>query len=419
MKSFADAAARYAYYVLPEDVRTEFKQEDTSEVYVAARQGAGAQAWELSYEVGSDGGGTSLTSPVLSVTISSDQHDWAPTGGGTAVLWRINPSGATRTITGIVSSFALNGDGTGRALTLVNTSSLNRLLIGQNTGDSALANRFLGAQDLAIEPGDGALIFYDVASSAWRVLSVMGSLQAAYTSGQTIALTSDGLEITHNDAAIIVVDVGADETTYSSPEGVEGSRAVAGTSNATVGGESDASTVRTGNGGVGGLGADDGAGATKHGADGGNSETLYLRSGSGGDGGEGGAATGVESVSGDGGDGGSSGDVDIDTGSPGSGAAAGPAIGGAAAGVAGTGGGTGAVLIGTSNASMISSGRAEGIQWTHAGPFVVDGTTSYLLFPRLTTAERNALSPSDGSVLYNTTTNKLQVRAGGAWVDLH
>lgn len=50
----------------------------------------------------------------------------------------------------------------------------------------------------------------------------------------------------------------------------------------------------------------------------------------------------------------------------------------------------------------------------------VTSTTGGLLFPRLTTTQRNAISsPANGLVLYNTTTDKLQVRAAGAWVDLH
>ena len=49
----------------------------------------------------------------------------------------------------------------------------------------------------------------------------------------------------------------------------------------------------------------------------------------------------------------------------------------------------------------------------------VDGTTGGILFPRLTTTERDALTPVNGLVIYNSTTNKLQVYAGGAWVDLH
>lgn len=50
----------------------------------------------------------------------------------------------------------------------------------------------------------------------------------------------------------------------------------------------------------------------------------------------------------------------------------------------------------------------------------VTSTTQGILFPRMTTTQRNAIAtPADGLVIYNTTDNKLQVRAGGAWVDLH
>jgi hypothetical protein len=44
--------------------------------------------------------------------------------------------------------------------------------------------------------------------------------------------------------------------------------------------------------------------------------------------------------------------------------------------------------------------------------------TSGALLPRLTTAQRDAIaSPANGLVIYNTTTNTFQGRAGGAWVN--
>jgi len=52
--------------------------------------------------------------------------------------------------------------------------------------------------------------------------------------------------------------------------------------------------------------------------------------------------------------------------------------------------------------------------------FEVASTTQGVLFPRMTTTQRNAIAtPADGLVIYNTTDNKLQVRAAGVWVDLH
>jgi hypothetical protein len=48
----------------------------------------------------------------------------------------------------------------------------------------------------------------------------------------------------------------------------------------------------------------------------------------------------------------------------------------------------------------------------------VQGTTGALLLPRLTTTQRDALTAANGMIIYNTTTNTIQARAGGAWVNL-
>jgi hypothetical protein len=49
----------------------------------------------------------------------------------------------------------------------------------------------------------------------------------------------------------------------------------------------------------------------------------------------------------------------------------------------------------------------------------IESTTRAFVNARMTTAERDALTAINGMQLYNTTTNKLQVYAGGSWVDLH
>lgn len=51
----------------------------------------------------------------------------------------------------------------------------------------------------------------------------------------------------------------------------------------------------------------------------------------------------------------------------------------------------------------------------------VDSTTGGFLFPRMTTTQRDALSsPTNGLTIFNTTTQKLQVRRSGTtWDDLH
>jgi len=78
---------------------------------------------------------------------------------------------------------------------------------------------------------------------------------------------------------------------------------------------------------------------------------------------------------------------------------------------------------GTNNALMV---RDDGIvamgtaSPNSSAKLEISSTTQGVLFPRMTTTQRNAIStPADGLVIYNTTDNKLQVRAAGAWVDLH
>lgn len=69
------------------------------------------------------------------------------------------------------------------------------------------------------------------------------------------------------------------------------------------------------------------------------------------------------------------------------------------------------------NASNVGIGTSSP---SAAARLDVTSTTSGFLPPRMTTTERNAISsPPNGLMLYNTTTDKLQVRAAGAWVDLH
>ena len=49
----------------------------------------------------------------------------------------------------------------------------------------------------------------------------------------------------------------------------------------------------------------------------------------------------------------------------------------------------------------------------------ITSTIGAVLFPRMTTAQRDALTAVNGMVIYNSTLDKLQVRAAGAWVSLH
>jgi hypothetical protein len=49
----------------------------------------------------------------------------------------------------------------------------------------------------------------------------------------------------------------------------------------------------------------------------------------------------------------------------------------------------------------------------------LSSTTGALLVSRMTTAQQNALTAVNGMVIYNSSTSKLRVYAGGAWTDLH
>ena len=65
----------------------------------------------------------------------------------------------------------------------------------------------------------------------------------------------------------------------------------------------------------------------------------------------------------------------------------------------------GNVLIGTE--TDVTSARLQ-----------VGGTTGALLVSRLTTTQRGALTPTNGMILYNSSTNKFQGYEAGAWVNL-
>lgn len=49
----------------------------------------------------------------------------------------------------------------------------------------------------------------------------------------------------------------------------------------------------------------------------------------------------------------------------------------------------------------------------------VRSTVGAFLLPRMTSTQRDALTATNGFLIYNTTIDKAQARAGGAWVDLH
>lgn len=77
---------------------------------------------------------------------------------------------------------------------------------------------------------------------------------------------------------------------------------------------------------------------------------------------------------------------------------------------------TGYALRVTSGASLFAGSVGVGGAPAASAALTVTSTTQGLLFPRMTETQRDAISaPAAGLVIYNTTTNKLNLRVAAAW----
>lgn len=207
MKTFADAAARYAYYVRPEDVNTEFKQTDTSSVYIAARQGAGAQAWEFSYTVGGSGSladgdygditvsatgtrmllrGLAVASGMVTVSIGTDQNNYAI--AATTSVIAVDPSAAF-TFTGFDDGAV--GAVPGRTILLQNVSDGGSALPFYIAHQSSSSNAFFcrvklpNATRLVVRPGEG--VWLRLVGLYWQPVGLAhGDGQQTLTNAATI-----------------------------------------------------------------------------------------------------------------------------------------------------------------------------------------------------------------------------------------
>lgn len=82
--------------------------------------------------------------------------------------------------------------------------------------------------------------------------------------------------------------------------------------------------------------------------------------------------------------------------------------------VAATGAVSGATVVGSTSGKFGAAGSV-----TASAVLEVASTSGFFLLPRMTTVQRDAVAtPANGSMLYNTTTNKVQVRENGAWNDI-
>ncbi len=77
----------------------------------------------------------------------------------------------------------------------------------------------------------------------------------------------------------------------------------------------------------------------------------------------------------------------------------------------------GLAFDGSSNGIVIDSSGSVGIGTTSPqGALDVNSTTGALIVPRMTTAQRDALTAMNGMIIYNTTTNQFNFYENGAWV---
>jgi hypothetical protein len=75
-------------------------------------------------------------------------------------------------------------------------------------------------------------------------------------------------------------------------------------------------------------------------------------------------------------------------------------------------------INGTERIRLDASGNVGIGTTSPGGALDIASTSGALIPPRMTTAQRDALvSPQNGSVIYNTTTTKMNFRENGAWVE--
>ena len=75
--------------------------------------------------------------------------------------------------------------------------------------------------------------------------------------------------------------------------------------------------------------------------------------------------------------------------------------------------------IGTPILSLMPNGGNVGIGTTTpatSAKLDIDSTTGAVLLPRMTTAQRDALTAVNGMIIYNSTTNAFNFYENGAWV---
>jgi hypothetical protein len=98
--------------------------------------------------------------------ITANQNDYDP---GDALVYRLNPTGTTREITGFAPTGGNSLNGHGRHIVIWNIGSVDLKLMHQNAGSTA-ANRILvsGGGDMTLASNERAALWYDPTTARWR-----------------------------------------------------------------------------------------------------------------------------------------------------------------------------------------------------------------------------------------------------------
>jgi len=129
------------------------------------------------------GGALRFTGVLTPAQITADQDDYAPAGYGVVSTLRLS-SDAERTITGIVPPAALQ-----YVYILQNVGSYP-ILLANESGSSAAANRFSTELTKIIGPSEMCLIVYDTTASRWRVLGKDRTNIGTYRPASNVAVPS-------------------------------------------------------------------------------------------------------------------------------------------------------------------------------------------------------------------------------------
>lgn len=110
--------------------------------------------------------GTLLGAVATPQKLTANENNYAPPGSRYTLVWRVSGD-APRTITGIANGVD------GKVLTLSNVGAFPITLANQSAS-SANGNRIIagGGADLSIAADGAATLYYDGASSRWRVIAV-------------------------------------------------------------------------------------------------------------------------------------------------------------------------------------------------------------------------------------------------------